>query len=56
MELRERKLLDQVYKLYAEYTAKEIGWAIGHYRAEQQALEEQQRIREEIAALEAKLE
>ena len=53
---REQELLRKICSLYEEYTGQEIAKAIGEYRAQVQAREEQAKIKAEIAELEQKLD
>ena len=52
---RQQTLLVKIRSLYADYTGQEIAQAIGQYRAEETARQEQLRIKEEIARLESQL-
>jgi hypothetical protein len=52
---RQQELLKKIYSLYADYTGQEIAQAIGQYRAEETARQEQIRIKQEIARLESQL-
>jgi len=56
MQTKEQVLLKKIRELYAEYTPKEIGHAIGTYRAEVEAKEQDAKIKAQIAELESKLE
>jgi hypothetical protein len=53
---RQQELLKKIYSLYADYTGQEIAAAIGQYRSEETARQEQMRIKLEIARLESQLQ
>lgn len=52
---RQQVLVKRIYELYAEYSGQEIAQAIGQYRAEETARQEQIKIREEIARLQSQI-
>ena len=53
---RQQALLAKIYSLYADYTGQEIAQAIGQYRAEETARQEQIMIKQEIERLQAQLQ
>ena len=53
---RQQALLAKIYSLYADYTGQEIAQAIGQYRAEETARQEQIAIKQEIERLQAQLQ